>query len=96
MCKKEKEKEINHNWDDILEQIKSKNNIKSKLIKENNTDDSKSIITSSTLSTAHSLYSINTDYSAITADIFLNHTNHSQQRSKERQIDDDLIRKCLK
>lgn len=52
--------------------------------------------TISTTTTAHSLFSINTDYSAITADIFLTHTNHSISRSSERSISDDLIRKVLK
>lgn len=32
----------------------------------------------------------------VTQDILLNHTKHSQSRLKERQINEDLIKKCLK
>jgi len=52
--------------------------------------------TFSTTSTSHSLFSVNTDYSAITAAILVNHTLHSTERSRERAIGDDLVRKVLK
>lgn len=32
----------------------------------------------------------------ITADILLNHTRHSKERTNQRQVDEAMIRKCLK
>lgn len=40
--------------------------------------------------------SINTDYSKLTDDILIKHTNHSQKQFLKRNIEDSMIKKCLK
>jgi len=96
-------------WDDVLLSIKTRRSTRShpkhgsmdndcidqSNPTDNNLADESHTISSGTSST-YSLFSVNTDYSCVTKDIYLNHSKHSLTRSAERQISDDLIRKCLK